>query len=55
MWVILIVHDGPIRVEIYGDQDGKPFPSQQAAEDHAQVFPRRGTSYSVYVQQIGRG
>jgi hypothetical protein len=54
-WVIVILHDGLARLELFGDADGQPFPSQQAAEAHAQVFPRRGASYSVYVQPIGRG
>lgn len=51
-WVIAIVHDGPLRLELFGDSQGQPFPTQDDAESVAALFPRRGASYSVYVTQI---
>lgn len=51
-WVIAIVHDGPLRLELFGDSQGKPFATQDDAERTATLFPRRGASYSVYVTQI---
>jgi hypothetical protein len=53
-WVIAILHDGPARLELFGDAQGQPFPTQDDAERTATLFPRRGASYSVYVTQIGR-
>lgn len=52
MWVIVILHDGIARMDVFGDPDGKPFPSQQEAEARAQLLFRRRASYSVYTLPI---
>lgn len=56
MWVIVILHDGQgPRMEIFGDENGRPFMTQEAATTAADVYPRRGARYSVYVVQVQRG
>jgi hypothetical protein len=52
-WVIVIVYDGPVRLEVMGDDKGRPFASEGEAMQAARVFPRQGARYSVYVTQIG--
>jgi hypothetical protein len=46
-WVILIVFDGPMNIDVYG-----PYDTKEEAERHSTIFPRRGASYSVYVAPL---
>lgn len=43
-WVILVVHDGPMNIEVVG-----PFNTKEDAERASTILPRRGVQFSVYV------
>lgn len=53
-WVIVILHDGPVRLEVYGDHQGQPYADRASAERAKATWPTTGTSYSVYVANVGR-
>jgi hypothetical protein len=53
-WVIVVVHDGPMRLQVFTADDGKAFPTQEAAERAASVWQRQGVSYSIYTVQTER-
>lgn len=52
MFVIIVLFDGPAHMKAFGDREGKPFTSREAAETAMQKFRRRGVSWSVYVAAL---
>jgi hypothetical protein len=52
-WIVVVIHDGPMTLEVFGDAEGNPFTEQSAAENLAHAIRHLRGSFSVYVKQIG--
>lgn len=51
-WVVVVVPDGPMNLQVIGDSHGEPFTDLTEAERAAHAYRHHGGGYSVYVQEV---